>query len=269
MRQADSAFEQHARLTKREPFVSSHAGLQSIHTGETKSDFIQSSCSGRAAVCDGSDAGIRASRHPGARCVRVLLSQSGRSEWRQANARCQVFSRLARVEGRVCVSRRRRLLLRRPLRLLRFCARRIPESSWPPPSPDVTAAAGQRRRGLRPRCATSLPAGVIAVASQNSATFLVRCRRPTKLANTLCSSIQIANGARDKAAVVGGGYPRRHHRCSASIRKREDVIGACRAACAEARASLKARDEIFDPAGRSSQQGVKRFLGFCTIWRNK
>jgi len=39
-------------------------------------------------------------------------------KWRQASACCQVFSRLARVEGRVCVGRRRRLLLRRPLRLL-------------------------------------------------------------------------------------------------------------------------------------------------------
>jgi hypothetical protein len=47
------------------------------------------------------------------------------------------------------------------------------------------------------------------------------------------------------------------------MRQREDVIGACRAACAEARASLKARDEIFPPAGRSSKQGVRRFLGFC------
>ena len=58
-------------------------------------------------------------------------------------------------------------------------------------SPAITAAAvtgcdrplaGQRRRGLRPRCATSLPAGVVAIASQNSATFLARCRRPTELA---------------------------------------------------------------------------------------
>src|SRR5258708_12504425 len=31
-----SGSRQHARLTKRDQFVSSHAGLQSIHTGETK-----------------------------------------------------------------------------------------------------------------------------------------------------------------------------------------------------------------------------------------
>jgi hypothetical protein len=30
-----------------------------------------------------------------------------------------------------------------------------------------------------------------------------------------------------------------------------------------ARASLKARDEISPNAGRSSQQGAERFLGFC------
>src|SRR5260370_26692712 len=37
MLQADSSrSRQHARLTKRDQFVSSHAGLQSIHTGETK-----------------------------------------------------------------------------------------------------------------------------------------------------------------------------------------------------------------------------------------
>ena len=34
-----------------------------------------------------------------------------------ANSCCQVVSRLARVEGRVCGDRRRCLLLRRPLRL--------------------------------------------------------------------------------------------------------------------------------------------------------
>jgi hypothetical protein len=42
----------------------------------------------------------------------------GRSERRRANACCQAVSRLARVEGRVCVGRRRYHLLRRPLRLL-------------------------------------------------------------------------------------------------------------------------------------------------------
>src|SRR5437868_13463922 len=37
MLQADSSqSRQHARLTKRDQFVLSHAGLQSIHTGETK-----------------------------------------------------------------------------------------------------------------------------------------------------------------------------------------------------------------------------------------
>jgi hypothetical protein len=37
MLQADSSQSgQHARLTQRDQFVSSHAGLQSIHTGETK-----------------------------------------------------------------------------------------------------------------------------------------------------------------------------------------------------------------------------------------
>src|SRR6476620_6879373 len=37
MLQADSSRpRQHARLTKRDQFVSSHAGLQSIYTGETK-----------------------------------------------------------------------------------------------------------------------------------------------------------------------------------------------------------------------------------------
>src|ERR1700692_2647930 len=37
MLQADSSqSRQHARLTKRDQFVSSYAGLQSIHTGETK-----------------------------------------------------------------------------------------------------------------------------------------------------------------------------------------------------------------------------------------
>src|SRR6266699_4904218 len=37
MLQADSSpSRQHACLTKRDQFVSSHAGLQSIHTGETK-----------------------------------------------------------------------------------------------------------------------------------------------------------------------------------------------------------------------------------------
>jgi hypothetical protein len=37
MLQADSSqSRQHARLTQRDHFVSSHAGLQSIHTGETK-----------------------------------------------------------------------------------------------------------------------------------------------------------------------------------------------------------------------------------------
>jgi hypothetical protein len=37
MLQADSSRSgQHARLTKRDQFVSSHTGLQSIHTGETK-----------------------------------------------------------------------------------------------------------------------------------------------------------------------------------------------------------------------------------------
>src|ERR1700736_4248230 len=37
MLQADSSqSRQHARLAKRDQFVSSHAGLQSIHTGETK-----------------------------------------------------------------------------------------------------------------------------------------------------------------------------------------------------------------------------------------
>jgi hypothetical protein len=37
MLQADSSqSRQHARLTKRDQFVSSHAGLQSIHKGETK-----------------------------------------------------------------------------------------------------------------------------------------------------------------------------------------------------------------------------------------
>src|ERR1700693_802689 len=37
MLQADSSrSRQHARLTKRDQFVSPHAGLQSIHTGETK-----------------------------------------------------------------------------------------------------------------------------------------------------------------------------------------------------------------------------------------
>src|SRR3979490_1015056 len=37
MLQADSSQSgQHARLTKRDQFVSSHAGLQSIHTGEAK-----------------------------------------------------------------------------------------------------------------------------------------------------------------------------------------------------------------------------------------
>src|ERR1700716_2279712 len=37
MLQADSSrSRQHARLTKRDQFVSSHAGLQSIHTGKTK-----------------------------------------------------------------------------------------------------------------------------------------------------------------------------------------------------------------------------------------
>jgi hypothetical protein len=37
MLQADSSQSgQHARLTTRDQFVSSHAGLQSIHTGETK-----------------------------------------------------------------------------------------------------------------------------------------------------------------------------------------------------------------------------------------
>src|SRR6476661_4837347 len=37
MLQADSSqSRQHARLSKRDQFVSSHAGLQSIHTGETK-----------------------------------------------------------------------------------------------------------------------------------------------------------------------------------------------------------------------------------------
>jgi hypothetical protein len=37
MLQADSSqFRQHARLTKRDQFVSSHAGLQSIQLGETK-----------------------------------------------------------------------------------------------------------------------------------------------------------------------------------------------------------------------------------------
>src|SRR6266481_4860483 len=37
MLQADSSqSRQHARLTKRDQFVSSHAGLQSIHSGETK-----------------------------------------------------------------------------------------------------------------------------------------------------------------------------------------------------------------------------------------
>src|SRR4030088_1285915 len=37
MLHADSSrSRQHARLTKRDQFVSSHAGLQSIHTGKTK-----------------------------------------------------------------------------------------------------------------------------------------------------------------------------------------------------------------------------------------
>jgi hypothetical protein len=40
------------------------------------------------------------------------------------------------------------------------------------------------------------------------------------------------------------------------------VIGARPGVCAEARALLKARDEISPKAGRSSQQGVERFLGF-------
>jgi len=83
-------------------------------------------------------------RHPGARPVRVLLSQPGRSEWRGANACCQVVSRLARVEGSVCVGRRRHHLLRQPRRLICFCARRIPASSCPPPSPVVTRPRGGR-----------------------------------------------------------------------------------------------------------------------------
>jgi hypothetical protein len=63
----------------------------------------ENSCSGRAAISNSGDACIRASRHPGAGAVRVLLSQSGRSESRGANSCGQVVSRLARVEGRVCV----------------------------------------------------------------------------------------------------------------------------------------------------------------------
>jgi hypothetical protein len=94
-------------------------------------------------------------RHPGAGPVRVLLSQSGRSEWRDANSCCQVVSRLARVEGGLCGDRRRRHLLRRPLRLICFCARRIPASSCPPPSPAVT-----RPRGTAP-CAAPRPRGAL------------------------------------------------------------------------------------------------------------
>ena len=43
MLQADSSrSRQHARLTKRDQFVSSHAGLQSIHTGEAKTISFKS-----------------------------------------------------------------------------------------------------------------------------------------------------------------------------------------------------------------------------------
>jgi hypothetical protein len=129
--------------------------------------------------------------------------------------------------------------------------------------------AGQRRRGLRPRCATSLPTGVVALASQNSATFLVRCRRPTELAKHAMR----LNPNRKRCTRKSGRCRRRLAATPSPLlsldTEREAVIGSCRATCAEARASLKARDEIFDPAGCSSQQGVKRFLGFCTIWRNK
>jgi hypothetical protein len=63
--QADSSrSRQRVRLTKRDRFVASRAGLQSIHK-EKRNDFIQSPCSGRAAVRDRSDADICASFRAG------------------------------------------------------------------------------------------------------------------------------------------------------------------------------------------------------------
>src|SRR5258706_8493008 len=139
MLQADSSrSRQHARLTKRDQFVSSHPGLQSIHTGETKmisfkalaaAVLLSATAATPAFAQDRAlyiknlhDSGYNpkndfnpngtmraAIQEPGR--VRVLLSQSGRSEWRDANSCGQNVSRLARIEGGLCGDRRRHHLL--------------------------------------------------------------------------------------------------------------------------------------------------------------
>jgi hypothetical protein len=122
MLQADSSQSRpHARLAKRDRFVASDAGLQSIQPGETKMNSFKALA---AAVLLSAAAATPAFAQASAGDLYTKnLRDSGYNPKNDFNpngtmraAACrQVVSRLARVEGSVCVGRRRRLHLRRPL----------------------------------------------------------------------------------------------------------------------------------------------------------
>src|SRR5215470_4120864 len=151
MLQADSSRSgQHARLTKRDQFVSSRVGLQSIHTGETKmisfkAFAVAALLSATAATPVFAQASMSAPRDQYSKnlrdsgynprndfntngTMRAAIQEPGLFAFYYPNLdvlnggaptpAARLSPDWPRVEGSLCGDRRRRRLLRRPLRPL-------------------------------------------------------------------------------------------------------------------------------------------------------